>query len=134
MIWSTWITYPSTAIFRRYVAMFRVDISFIFSSIKFFLCHIEFDLHRPLSATHAFVAPFVSRVGDTSQQAILQGKIRKWVLASYACYESFIPCYLLQQEVPFCQKKVKKNPVIPLYLFVFSIILTIMCLLFIMCM
>ena len=33
---------------------------------------------------------------------------------------------------PHCQKRVKKNPVIPLYLFVFSIILTIMCLLFIM--
>ena len=81
-----------------------------------------------------FIQALLSYEGlDISQQAILQGKIRKWVLASYACYESFIPCYLLQREAPFCQKRVKKNPVIPLYLFVFSIILTIMCLLFIMC-
>ena len=33
-VWSTCRIYPSMAIFRRYAAMFRVGISFIFSSIK----------------------------------------------------------------------------------------------------
>ena len=46
----------------------------------------------------------------------------------------FYPLLSTTTENPICQKRVKKNPVIPLYLFVFSIILTIMCLLFIMCM
>ena len=65
------------------------QLHFFLNQILFFLCHIEFDLYRPFSATHALVAPFVSRVWDTSQQAILRGKIRKWVHTSYACYESF---------------------------------------------
>lgn len=37
------------------------QLHFFLNQILFFLCHIEFDLHCPFSATHALVAPFVSR-------------------------------------------------------------------------
>ena len=49
-----------------------------------------------LNAEYALTLLSIPRVWDTSQQAILPtlpqsraGKIRKWVPASYACYESF---------------------------------------------
>ena len=68
-----------------------------------------------LSSTHSIPilspnpSPFLSvpRVWDTSQQAIFnrraaarEGKIRKWVPASYACYECFYPLCLTTELCP----------------------------------
>ena len=64
----------------------------------------------------------IPRVWDTSQQAILPtlpqrrtGKIRKWVPASYACYECFylLGSYpLLRRKSDFAKLPQKKNAAI----------------------
>ncbi|WP_198006024.1 VirD4-like conjugal transfer protein, CD1115 family, partial [Eggerthella sp. 1_3_56FAA] len=77
-------------------------------------------ISRSFASVHVF-APFLSvpRVWDTSQQAIFnrraaarEGKIRKWVPASYACYECFYPLgsyHLLRRKSDFAKLTQKKN-------------------------
>ena len=96
------------AIFRRYAAMFRVGTSFIFSSIKSRSASVTLNLIcTVLFRPSMFSLLSVPRVWDTSQQAIFnrraaarEGKIRKWVPASYACYECFYPLCLTTELCP----------------------------------
>ena len=111
------------AILRRYAAMFRVGISFIFSSIKSRSASVTLNLIcTVLFRPSMFSLLSVPRVWDTSQQAVLPtlpqgrtGKIRKWVPASYACYECFYPLGsypLLRRKSDFAKLPQKKNAAI----------------------
>ena len=87
------------AIFRRYAAMFRVGTSFIFSSIKSRSASVTLNLictvlFRPsiaslLSFPFRGFGTLPNKQFSTDAPQRRRAKIRKWVPASYACYESF---------------------------------------------
>ena len=108
------------AILRRYAAIFRVGISFIFSRIKSRSASVTLNLICTVLLRPSMLSLLsVPRVWDTSQQAVLPtlpqgrtGKIRKWVPASYACYECFYPLgsyHLLRRKSDFAKLTQKKN-------------------------
>ena len=113
--------YPSMAIFRRYAAMFRVGTSFIFSSIKSRSASVTLNLictvlFRPFMRKCSFpfrgfgTLPNKQFSTDAPQRG--RGKIRKWVPASYACYECFYPLgsyHLLRRKSDFAKLTQKKN-------------------------
>ena len=111
------------AILRRYAAIFRVGISFIFSRIKSRSASVTLNLICTVLLRPSMLSLLsVPRVWDTSQQAVLPtlpqgrtGKIRKWVPASYACYECFYPLGsypLLRRKSDFAKLPQKKNAAI----------------------
>mgnify|MGYP007020197567 CR=1 FL=1 len=70
-VWSTWIMYPSMAIFLRYAAMFRVGTSFIFSRIKSRSASVTLNLICTVLLRPSMLSLLsIPRVWDTSQQAI----------------------------------------------------------------
>ena len=87
------------AIFRRYAAMFRVGTSFIFSSIKSRSASVTLNLIctvllRPfmyllLSFPFRGFGTLPNKQFSTDAPQDGRAKIRKRVLFSYACYESF---------------------------------------------
>ena len=110
------------AIFRRYAAMFRVGTSFIFSSIKSrsasvtlnLICTVLFRLSIASLLSFPFrgfgTLPNKQFSTDAPQRG--RGKIRKWVPASYACYECFYPLgsyHLLRRKSDFAKLTQKKN-------------------------
>ena len=117
--------YPSMAIFRRYAAMFRVGTSFIFSSIKSRSASVTLNLictvlFRPSSAS-LLSFPFrgfgtlPNKPFSTDAPQRGRAKIRKWVPASYACYECFYPLCpypLLRRKSYFAKLPQKKNAAI----------------------
>ena len=66
--WSTWIMYPSMAIFLRYAAMFRVGTSFIFSRIKSRSASVTLNLICTVLLRPSMLSLLsIPRVWDTSQ-------------------------------------------------------------------
>ena len=110
------------AIFRRYAAMFRVGTSFIFSSIKSRSASVTLNLictvlFRPsiaslLSFPFRGFGTLPNKQFSTDAPQRGRGKIRKWVPASYACYEYFYPLCpyaLLRSYARFCQTYAKEK-------------------------
>ena len=110
------------AIFRRYAAMFRVGTSFIFSSIKSRSASVTLNLIctvllRPsmcslLSFPFRGFGTLPNKQFSTDAPQRGRGKIRKWVPASYACYEYFYPLCpyaLLRSYARFCQTSAKEK-------------------------
>ena len=110
------------AIFRRYAAMFRVGTSFIFSSIKSRSASVTLNLIctvllRPsmcslLSFPFRGFGTLPNKQFSTDAPQRGRGKIRKWVPASYACYEYFYPLCpyaLLRSYARFCQTYAKEK-------------------------
>ena len=110
------------AIFRRYAAMFRVGTSFIFSSIKSRSASVTLNLIctvllRPsmyslLSFPFRGFGTLPNKQFSTDAPQRGRGKIRKWVPASYACYECFYPLGsypLLRRKSDFAKLTQKKN-------------------------
>ena len=110
------------AIFRRYAAMFRVGTSFIFSSIKSRSASVTLNLictvlFRPsiaslLSFPFRGFGTLPNKQFSTDAPQRGRGKIRKWVPASYACYECFYPLgsyHLLRRKSDFAKLTQKKN-------------------------
>ena len=110
------------AIFRRYAAMFRVGTSFIFSSIKSRSASVTLNLIctvllRPfmyslLSFPFRGFGTLPNKQFSTDAPQRGRGKIRKWVPASYACYECFYPLgsyHLLRRKSDFAKLTQKKN-------------------------
>ena len=100
--------------------MFRVGTSFIFCSINARSSSVTLNLTCTVRFRPSMRSLLsVPRVWDTSQQAIFnrraaarEGKIRKWVPASYACYECFYPLgsyHLLRRKSDFAKLTQKKN-------------------------
>ena len=113
------------AIFRRYAAMFRVGTSFIFSSIKSRSASVTLNLIctvllRPsmcslLSFPFRGFGTLPNKPFSTDAPQRGRGKIRKWVPASYACYECFYPLgsyHLLRRKSDFAKLTQKKNAAI----------------------
>ena len=98
------------AIFRRYAAMFRVGTSFIFSSIKSRSASVTLNLIctvllRPsmcslLSFPFRGFGTLPNKPFSTDAPQRGRAKIRKWVPASYACYECFYPLCLTTELCP----------------------------------
>ena len=98
------------AIFRRYAAMFRVGTSFIFSSIKSRSASVTLNLIctvllRPfmyslLSFPFRGFGTLPNKQFSTDAPQRGRAKIRKWVPASYACYECFYPLCLTTELCP----------------------------------
>ena len=110
------------AIFRRYAAMFRVGTSFIFPSIKSRSASVTLNLIctvllRPfmyslLSFPFRGFGTLPNKQFSTDAPQRGRGKIRKWVPASYACYECFYPLgsyHLLRRKSDFAKLTQKKN-------------------------
>ena len=110
------------AIFRRYAAMFRVGTSFIFSSIKSRSASVTLNLIctvllRPfmyslLSFPFRGFGTLPNKQFSTDAPQRGRAKIRKWVPASYACYECFYPLCpyaLLRSYARFCQTYAKEK-------------------------
>lgn len=113
------------AIFRRYAAMFRVGTSFIFSSIKSRSASVTLNLictvlFRPsmcllLSFPFRGFGTLPNKPFSTDAPQRGRAKIRKWVPASYACYECFYPLGsypLLRRKSDFAKLPQKKNAAI----------------------
>ena len=113
------------AIFRRYAAMFRVGTSFIFSSIKSRSASVTLNLIctvllRPfmyslLSFPFRGFGTLPNKQFSTDAPQRGRAKIRKWVPASYACYECFYPLGsypLLRRINNFAKLTQKKNAAI----------------------
>ena len=113
------------AIFRRYAAMFRVGTSFIFSSIKSRSASVTLNLictvlFRPsmcslLSFPFRGFGTLPNKPFSTDEPQRGRAKIRKWVPASYACYECFYPLGsypLLRRKSDFAKLTQKKNAAI----------------------
>lgn len=117
-LWSTCMIYPSIAIFRRYAAMFRVGMSFIFSRIKSrsasvtrnLICTVLF---RPSMLCRSF--PFLEGLGNfpTShfQPTRRSAGGRKYgsgyplpMLAT-----KLFPYFLLRRKASFCQSRTKEK-------------------------
>ena len=116
-VWSTWIMYPSMAIFLRYAAMFRVGTSFIFSRIKSRSASVTLNLICTVLLRPSMLSLLsIPRVWDTSQQAIFNRRAAAQegenteVGTRFLCLlRNFLPLSLLHGKSDFAKAGQKKN-------------------------